>query len=64
MNDIIEHITITCPKCFENICVSIDKSAGNDQNFIYDCEVCCRPINIKLNLKNNQVQNVDISYAN
>ncbi len=64
MSDIIEHIDVTCPKCFENILIQIDKSTGNNQDFIYDCEVCCRPLNIRLNLSGNEIQNIDVSYAN
>ena len=36
-----------CPYCAEPITLYVDTSGG-DQQYIEDCEVCCRPINISL----------------
>ena len=36
--------TIECPYCGESIDVLIDSSDA-DQQYIEDCQVCCRPIN-------------------
>jgi hypothetical protein len=33
-----------CPYCGEPIGLEIDASGGAAQEFISDCEVCCRPI--------------------
>jgi len=41
----IEHF-FTCPYCWEEISFVIDLSAG-EQSYIEDCEVCCRPIQIR-----------------
>ena len=41
--------TITCPYCGEAIELLIDDSAG-DQQYIEDCQVCCRPINISVTI--------------
>lgn len=41
-----EDVTVQCPFCFEYIQVRIDLTAGETQEFVYDCEVCCRPIDI------------------
>jgi transcription elongation factor Elf1 len=35
-----------CPHCGEAISVLLDLSV-QDQEYIEDCEVCCRPIEIK-----------------
>ena len=40
---------ITCPYCGEAIELLIDDSAG-DQQYIEDCQVCCRPINISVTI--------------
>lgn len=37
-----------CPYCGEENIADIDISAGNMQEFIQDCEVCCRPVEIIL----------------
>ncbi len=34
---------IDCPYCGESIDLLVDDSAG-DQQYIEDCQVCCRPI--------------------
>ena len=34
---------IQCPWCFESIPVLIDPSV-EDQSYVEDCSVCCRPI--------------------
>lgn len=36
---------IQCPYCGERIEIVVDASAG-DQQYIEDCQVCCRPISI------------------
>lgn len=37
---------IICPYCREKFQMSIHQEDGEDQEFIYDCEVCCHPIAI------------------
>jgi hypothetical protein len=41
--------TVQCPYCGEPIEILIDESAG-DQQYIEDCAVCCRPIEIAVAL--------------
>jgi hypothetical protein len=38
---------IACPYCGENFTVFIDDSV-DDQSYIEDCQVCCRPINFRV----------------
>lgn len=40
--------SVTCPFCFETLDVFIDLSAGN-QNYIEDCQVCCKAMKISIN---------------
>ena len=42
-------IDIACPYCGEWITVFIDGSAGGQQ-YIEDCQVCCRPIQMQVSL--------------
>ena len=42
MNQLDEQ-SISCPYCGETITVLIDTSL-DEQNYIEDCQVCCRPI--------------------
>ncbi|MBK8465266.1 MAG: CPXCG motif-containing cysteine-rich protein [Chloracidobacterium sp.] len=41
----IEHF-FTCPYCWQEISFVLDLSAG-EQSYVEDCEVCCRPIEVK-----------------
>jgi uncharacterized Zn-finger protein len=40
-----ESITIDCPYCGESFSTQADISAGS-QNYVEDCAVCCRPIEV------------------
>jgi len=40
------------------ISVRIDQTAGNRQFFVTDCEVCCRPIEIELDIDSEGYVNV------
>ena len=46
---------ITCPYCGENIELVIDCSIP-EQEYIEDCEVCCRPINILVTIEENNIK--------
>jgi transcription elongation factor Elf1 len=38
--------TFACPYCGEEISMVLDLSVGR-QSYIEDCEVCCRPVEIR-----------------
>ena len=40
---------IDCPYCGERISLALDTSAG-PQRYIEDCQVCCRPITVVLDI--------------
>jgi len=37
-----------CPYCSSEVSILIDPSGGRRQTFTWDCEVCCRPMVIRL----------------
>jgi transcription elongation factor Elf1 len=41
-----EHF-FTCPYCWQTISFVLDVSA-DEQSYVEDCEVCCRPINVRV----------------
>lgn len=51
MNELLE-TTIQCPYYWENIHILIDiceaGQASEHQEYIEDCQVCCRPINFSV----------------
>ena len=52
--EIQESVDVQCPTCFETIAVLVDFSAGISQEFIYDCEVCCRPMSIRIRAQSGE----------
>ncbi|HIF51485.1 MAG TPA: CPXCG motif-containing cysteine-rich protein [Thiotrichaceae bacterium] len=46
---------ITCPYCGENFELVIDCSIP-EQQYIEDCEVCCRPIDLSISVEGNNIQ--------
>ena len=43
-----------CPHCGERISMLLDLSAGG-QDYVEDCEVCCRPIEIGFRTEDGRV---------
>ena len=38
-----ENDSYVCPSCGETILIALDHSAGEEQEYIEDCPVCCNP---------------------
>ena len=49
---------VDCPYCGEPLDLAIDASAGA-QDYIQDCEVCCRPIHYRIRLDADGAPTVD-----
>lgn len=39
-----DFVVLHCPYCGESFETAVDASAGDTQDYIEDCAVCCRPI--------------------
>ena len=39
---------VSCPYCGEVISITLDPSGGDDQDYVEDCEVCCRPWRVQV----------------
>ena len=42
-----------CPYCGEVISLRVDSTGGRRQFFVTDCEVCCRPIDIEIEVESD-----------
>ncbi len=52
-NDALQrHVDIECPYCGEHIGVQLDLSAG-PQSYIEDCQVCCQPIQLSVQVNDS-----------
>lgn len=45
----LEEIELTCPYCGET-CTTLVDCSGGYQHYVEDCQVCCRPIELRVHL--------------
>lgn len=43
-----------CPHCFQEISMLVDLSVSK-QSYVEDCEVCCNPLQINLEIEEGQI---------
>jgi len=59
-----QFVPVQCPYCGERLETRVDLTAG-EREYIEDCEVCCRPIELGIELEDNgalravRVQRID-----
>jgi transposase-like protein len=41
--ELVEEGEVTCPYCGEPNVVGLDPGGGGEQEYVEDCQVCCRP---------------------
>jgi transcription elongation factor Elf1 len=56
MND---SLTLTCPHCGESFSLALDVSEGSAE-FTVDCEVCCRPMKVSVQIKDGEIEGLDV----
>lgn len=42
-----------CPSCGEEIVVPVDASAGEEQEYVEDCPVCCAPVQLLVRVEDD-----------
>ena len=45
---------VRCPYCGEINEIALDPGSGSDQEYVEDCQVCCRPWNVTVHHSNTQ----------
>ena len=58
MSSAEEDCFVNCPYCLESIKVRIDLTGGQNQILTYDCEICCQPISIRIEIDVNGSANL------
>lgn len=48
----MDSLEITCPHCWETITIEAPFADSHAVEFTCDCEVCCRPIAVRLSWTN------------
>ena len=61
--NILQETVQNCPYCGETITLLIDGSV-EDQQYIEDCEVCCRPIHIHVAIREDGNPGVEVRTEN
>ncbi len=59
----LQERTVDCPYCGEKIDVLIDPSPGG-QDYVEDCQVCCRPIEFAVTLSASGAVSVAVAADN
>lgn len=47
-----------CPSCATKVSILVDTSINN-QDFIEDCELCCRPIRFQIKVEEGEISQFD-----
>jgi hypothetical protein len=55
---------VTCPHCGEQVEIALDQGSGEHQDYVEDCEVCCRPWRVKVFYHNTGHAEVTVSALN
>lgn len=59
----IEDQIVNCPSCGEAVGLSVDTSAGDEQEYVEDCPVCCRPMDVFVRCRPGKLLAISISAA-
>ncbi len=54
---------VTCPYCGEVVGINLDPSGGASQEYVQDCEVCCRPWRVQVQYDENGAAEVSVEEA-
>ncbi len=63
MSDLLQSHLLMCPYCGEVISVLVDCSV-TEQSYIEDCEVCCRPIQLRVLVSDEGAAQVTAAHEN
>lgn len=51
---------VVCPYCGEVVELGLDPGSGAQQEYVEDCEVCCRPWNVHVSFAENGSASVEL----
>ena len=57
----IEETIVHCPACGEPVALEIDTTAGDEQEYVEDCAVCCRPMEVFVRCRPGELLSISIS---
>ncbi len=51
---------VTCPHCGQMTEVALDPGSGQEQEYVEDCQVCCRPVLMYVNYLRDGTATVEV----
>lgn len=57
----LEDVIVQCPACGEDLAIQVDTTAGDAQEYVEDCPVCCRPMDVYVRCHDGEVESVSVS---
>ena len=51
---------VECPYCGESVTIALDPGSGVAQEYVEDCQVCCRPWTVTVNYAEDGVAAVQV----
>ena len=51
---------VSCPYCGEVNLIALDPGSGSDQEYVEDCQVCCRPWQVRVHYDRNGVAGISV----
>lgn len=61
--DLLQHVRVQCAFCGESIDILVDCSIA-EQEYVEDCQVCCRPLVLRVSVDDSGLPLVDVRYEN
>ncbi|HMP91164.1 MAG TPA: CPXCG motif-containing cysteine-rich protein [Kiritimatiellia bacterium] len=61
--DRLQNANVQCPYCWEQIEITVDVSQ-NQQEYVEDCTVCCRPMLIRVTAESGELVDVHVQMEN
>ena len=51
---------VTCPYCGESVTIGLDPGSGTVQEYVEDCQVCCRPWTVTVSYAEDGTATVEV----
>ena len=60
-SELNEGVVVVCPYCGSVVETTVDPTGGGVQEYVEDCEVCCRPWSVTVRVGPDGDASVDVS---
>ena len=54
---------VNCPYCGEAVVIALDTGGGLTQEYVEDCQVCCRPWRVRVHFHGSGMAEVEVEPA-